>query len=124
VTILDADLPVHAVAKPKKRLENQIEGVEEVEEEVNPIAEVQKWVLKDALRKIFLMRTIIMVKLDGQSALRIFKSKQCRYAVTGMDSLMLIYILSLTICLCCFSNQWIELSTFVAHICCIYALRT
>jgi hypothetical protein len=30
---------------------NQMEGVVEVEEEVNPIAEVQQWVLKDALRK-------------------------------------------------------------------------
>ena len=44
---------MHAVVKPKKRLENQREGVEEVEEEVNPIAEVQKWVLKDALRTLF-----------------------------------------------------------------------
>ena len=48
-----ADLPVYATVKRKKRLEMQMEEVEEVEEEVNPIAEVQQWVLKDALRKHF-----------------------------------------------------------------------
>ena len=41
VTILNADLAVHAVVKSKKRLEYQMERVEEVEEEANPIAEVQ-----------------------------------------------------------------------------------
>ena len=53
VTNLVADLPGRAVVKPKKRLEMQMEEVEEVEEEINPIAEVQRWVLKDALRKHF-----------------------------------------------------------------------
>ena len=50
-----ADLPVHAVSAviPKKRLANQMEEVQEVEEMPNPIAEVQQWVLKDALRKHF-----------------------------------------------------------------------
>ena len=48
-----ADLTVYATVKRKKRLEMQMEEVEEVEEEVNPIAEVQQWVLKDALRKHF-----------------------------------------------------------------------
>jgi hypothetical protein len=53
VTILDAEIPVHAAVKLKSGLLNQMEGVVEVEEEVNPIAEVQQWVLKDALRKHF-----------------------------------------------------------------------
>ena len=53
VTDLAADLPVHAAVKAKKRLENQMEGVEEVEEVANPIVAVQQWVLKDALRKHF-----------------------------------------------------------------------
>jgi hypothetical protein len=53
VTNLFVDLPVRAVVKPKKRLEMQMEEVEEVEEEINPIAEVQRWVLKDALRTHF-----------------------------------------------------------------------
>ena len=53
ITNLVADLPVRTVVKPKKRLEMQMEEVEEVEEEVNSIAEVQQWVLKDALRKHF-----------------------------------------------------------------------
>ena len=53
VTILDAQIPVHAAVKLKSGLLNQMEGVVEVEEEVNPIAEVQQWVLKDALRKNF-----------------------------------------------------------------------
>ena len=53
VTNLVADLPVHAAVKPKKRLENNMDEVEEVEEDVNPIAEVQQWVLNDALRKHF-----------------------------------------------------------------------
>ena len=53
VTNLVADLPVRTVVKPKKRLEMQMEEVGEVEEEVNPIAEVQQWVLEDVLRKHF-----------------------------------------------------------------------
>jgi hypothetical protein len=53
ITNLVADLPVRTVVKPKKRLEMQMEEVEKVEEEVTPIAEVQQWVLKDALRKHF-----------------------------------------------------------------------
>ena len=36
---LVADLPVHATVKQKKRLEMEMEEVEEVEEEVNPIAD-------------------------------------------------------------------------------------
>ena len=47
VTDLAADLPVHVGVIPKKRLENQMIEVEEVEELANPIAEVQQWVLKD-----------------------------------------------------------------------------
>ena len=50
VTDLAADLPVPAAVIPKNRLANQMEEVEEVEELPNPIAEVQKWVLKDALQ--------------------------------------------------------------------------
>ena len=53
VTDLAADIPVHAAVMPKNRLKNQMEEVEEVEEVPNPIAEVQQWVLKDALRKHF-----------------------------------------------------------------------
>ena len=48
-----ADLSVHAAVVPKIRLVNQMEEVQEVEELPNPIAEVQQWVLKDALRKHF-----------------------------------------------------------------------
>ena len=39
ITNLVADLPVHATVKQKKRLEMEMEEVEEVEEEVNPIAD-------------------------------------------------------------------------------------
>ncbi len=53
VTDVAADLPVHAAVVQKNRLVNQMEEVEEVEELPNPIAEVQQWVLKDALRKHF-----------------------------------------------------------------------
>jgi hypothetical protein len=53
VTDLAADLPVHVAVIPKKRPENQMIKVEEVEEIANPIAEVQQWVLKDALCKHF-----------------------------------------------------------------------
>ena len=53
VTDLAADLPVHAAVMPRIRLANQMEEVVEVEELPNPIAEVQQWVLKDALRKHF-----------------------------------------------------------------------
>ena len=42
VSIFDAEIPVHAAVKPKVRLPNQMEGVVEVEEQVNPIAEVQQ----------------------------------------------------------------------------------
>ena len=39
ITNLVADLPVHATVKQKKRLEMEMKEVEEVEEEVNPIAD-------------------------------------------------------------------------------------
>jgi hypothetical protein len=54
VTDVVADLSVHhAAVVPKNSLANQMEEVETVEELSNPIAEVQQWVLKDALRKHF-----------------------------------------------------------------------
>jgi hypothetical protein len=42
-----------AAVIPKNRMAYQMEEVEEVQELANPIAEVQQWVLKDALRKHF-----------------------------------------------------------------------
>ena len=67
VTILDAEIPVHVAVKPKLRLLNQMEGVVEFEEEVNPIAEVQQWVLKDALRKHYSYANIFLPLMEDQT---------------------------------------------------------
>jgi hypothetical protein len=76
---LVADLPVHAAVKPKKRLKNQMDEMEEEEEDVNPIAEEQQWVLKDALRKHFSYGSDRLTK-----ALHAF-SKASNAAVTGKE---------------------------------------
>jgi len=78
VTNLVADLPVRAVVKPKKRLEMQMEEVEEVEEEANPIAEVQQWVLKDALRKHFSYASYSNGQIGWPKRFTHFQNKQCR----------------------------------------------
>jgi len=90
--------------------------VQEVEEIANPIAEVQQWVLKDALRKHF-----SYAYSNGQIG---WPKRFTQFQKEAMPLLLvrtafLLLRLNTNNCLLFnkYSNQWREQSEYVVHIC-------